>query len=80
MSDEETLAETNPALHRGVGSALCGVATAMNAEIGPTETARMLFALWIAFTAKCQPPEVTAAFLTRIATELESGENYPRSN
>ena len=38
-----SLAETNPALHRGVGESLCAVADAINASIGPVETARTLF-------------------------------------
>ena len=40
MTDKQlpSLAKTNPELHIEVGDALCGMATAINAELGPSET------------------------------------------
>jgi hypothetical protein len=75
-----SLAEANPDLHRAVGESLCNVARTINTHIGPVETARMLFALWLSFTAQYQAPEDTADYLAKVVGALRAGEPYPRAN
>lgn len=82
MSDERVanLAERDPAQHRAVGSALCGMAGAMNAQLGPVETSRLLFSLWLSFVALYQAPEDSADFLRTTAARVEKGEHLPEAN
>lgn len=74
------LSEANPELHRAVGESLCKVANACNKGIGPVETSRMLFSLWLSFTALYQAPEDTADHLERIVAALRAGTTFPRAN
>jgi hypothetical protein len=74
----DSIAETNPIWHRDIGCGLVNVAKAMNSEIGPLETSRMLFSLWLSFMAQHSLPLATAAFLRDVANEIE--RDAPRSH